>query len=120
MISHNEFLWIYIIAFYLVTLDWFVGDCYARLIYIIRWTNQFEISLKNTYCIKLKDLKVTIAHINKLMNNIISPFSILCLYLIYIVYFILMYYVIFILTTIFITKLFYVVNIKIILSNKIN
>ena len=31
-----------------------------------------------------------------------------------------MYYIIFLLTTIFITKLFSVVNIKIILSNKIN
>ena len=75
---------------------------------------------KNVHCVELKDIIIIIVHIIKLTTNIISIFQ-FYVYLICIVHFILMYYVVFfILITIFITKLFSIVNIKIILSNKIN
>jgi len=57
--------------------------------YIMRWTNQFQIGLRNTHYVEVKNIIVLTIHTNKYMTNIAGTF--LCFSFICIVHFILIY-----------------------------
>ena len=54
--------------------------------YIMTWTNQFQIDLKNTHYVKVKDIIILIVHTNKYMIDITYTFHVFLLFVLYVLY----------------------------------